>query len=211
MRLKNFLTAQTCVVLSLVSLTSACVLTTASVPAAKAAKAEKADSEEKAEKVSKEFKGDPIAVFETTKGTIRAELYKDLAPKTVENFVGLANKKFYDGLTFHRYVGGFCIQGGDPEGTGMGGSGTTIPLETNPRDAHTRHNAPGVLAMARSANPNSASSQFYFALDKQPGLDNPPDGGPGYAVFGRTLDSESLKTVLKLRKGDKMIKVYIEK
>lgn len=199
MRVKNFLKAQTCVVLSLVSLASAFVFTNVSTKAA--------DKAEKAEKVSKEFKGDPVVVMETTKGTIRAELYKDLAPKTVENFVGLCNKKFYDGLTFHRYEPGFCIQGGDPNGNGTGGSGTTIPLETNPRDPHTRHNAPGVLAMARASDPNSASSQFYFALSKVPQLDDPP----GYAVFGRALDPESLANVMKLRKGDKMLKVYIEK
>jgi len=164
---------------------------------------------DKAEKVTKEFKGDPIVVFETTKGTIKAEIYKELAPQTAANFIKLVNKGFYNGLTFHRYVEHFCIQGGDPTGTGGGSSDQTIPLEANPKDQHTRHNAPGVLAMARTADPNSASCQFYFALDKLPGLDSPPDGGPGYAVFGRTVDG--LNNVMKLRKGDKMNKVYVEK
>jgi peptidyl-prolyl cis-trans isomerase B (cyclophilin B) len=90
----------------------------------------------------------------------------------------------------------------------MGGSDEKIVLEANPRNQYTRHNAPGVLAMARTADPNSASCQFYFALAPQPGLDSPPSG-PGYAVFGRTIDG--LGSVMKLRQGDKMTKVYVEK
>ncbi|MES6496637.1 peptidylprolyl isomerase, partial [Cutibacterium acnes] len=121
---------------------------------------------------------DPLVVMETTKGTIKVRIYKTDAPITSTNYLELVGRGFYDGLTFHRYEPGFCIQGGDPNGNGTGGSGNTIPLETNPRDPHTRHNAPGVLAMARASDPNSASSQFYFALSKVPQLDDPP----GYAV-----------------------------
>ena len=194
MRVKEFLKVQTCMVLGLVSLTSAVMLTAGSAQGA-----------DKQEKAVKEFKGDPVVVFETSKGTIKAELYKELAPKTVENFVMLVNKGFYNGLSFHRYVERFCIQGGDPKGDGSGGSDQKIPLEANPKDTHTRHNAPGVLAMARTSDPNSASSQFYFALDRLPSLDEPP----GYAVFGRTI--EGLNNVMKLRKGDTMTKVFIEK
>jgi len=201
MRVKDYLKVQTCMVLGVVSLASTLLLNAGS-----AWGAEKA---EKAEKEVKAFKSDPVVVFETTKGTIKAELYKDLAPKTVENFLMLVNKGFYNGLTFHRYEPGFCIQGGDPLGTGVGGSADKIPLEAHPKDPHTRHNAPGVLAMARTSDPDSASCQFYFALDKLPGLDSPPDGGPGYAVFGRTI--VGLENVMRLRRGDKMTKVYVEK
>jgi cyclophilin family peptidyl-prolyl cis-trans isomerase len=200
MRVKEHLKIPSCMILSLVSLTSAFMLSVGSAHGA----------DKKEEKSAKAFKSDPVVVFETTKGTIKAELYKDLAPKTVANFVGLVNKGFYNGLTFHRYEPGFCIQGGDPNGNGSGGSGVNIPLEQNLQDPHTRHNAAGVLAMARASNPNSASSQFYFALGPQPMLDQPPSG-PGYAVFGRTLDQDSLLNVKSLRIGDKMTKVYIEK
>ncbi len=200
MFLRNGFRIKPSMILSLVSLVSAFAIAPSFVIAADASKEEKE---------VKAFKSDPVVVFETTKGTIKAELYKNLAPKTVENFLMLVNKGFYNGLTFHRYVPAFCIQGGDPQGTGFGGSDQSIPLEANPRDSHTRHNAPGVLAMARSSDPNSASSQFYFALAPQPGLDSPPDGTPGYAVFGRTIGG--LDNVMKLRKGDKMTKVYVEK
>jgi peptidyl-prolyl cis-trans isomerase B (cyclophilin B) len=203
MRVKEHLKIQTCMVLSLVSLSSAFMLSVGS--------AQGAGSKKKEEKSEKAFKSDPIVVFETTKGTIKAEIYKELAPKTAENFIGLVNKGFYNGLTFHRYVAGFCIQGGDPLGTGLGNAGQTIPLEQNLRDPHTRHNGAGVLAMARGNDPNSASCQFYFALAPQPALDQPQEGGPGYAVFGHTLDQESLLNVKSLRKDDKMIKVYVEK
>jgi cyclophilin family peptidyl-prolyl cis-trans isomerase len=202
MRVKEHLKIQTCMILGLVSLGSAFMLSVGS--------AHGADSK-KEEKSAKAFKSDPVVVFETTKGTIKAEIYKELAPKTAENFISLVNKGFYNGLTFHRYEPGFCIQGGDPQGNGTGGADKTIPLEQNLKDPHTRHNAAGVLAMARSSDPNSASSQFYFALAPVPGLDQPPTGGPGYAVFGRTLDNESLLNVKSLRKGDKMTKVYMEK
>jgi peptidyl-prolyl cis-trans isomerase B (cyclophilin B) len=206
MRVKEHLKIQTCMILSLVSLSSAFMLSVGSAHGA-----DKSDKKE--EKVAKASKSDPVVVFETTKGTIKAELYKDLAPKTVENFVGLVNKGFYNGLTFHRYEPGFCIQGGDPNGNGTGDSGTRIPLEQNLKNPLTRHsviNGCLPLAMARSQNPDSASCQFYFALAPQPGLDQPPEG-PGYAVFGRTLDAGSTLNVKSLRKGDKMTKVYIEK
>jgi peptidyl-prolyl cis-trans isomerase B (cyclophilin B) len=138
------------------------------------------------------------ATFETTKGTIVARLDEDDAPITTANFIELAQKGFYDGLTFHRYAPGFVIQGGDPNGTGTGGSGKHIKLEVAP---HLKHDEAGVLAMARSQDPNSASSQFYFTLAAAPHLDM------GYAVFGRTISG--IDVVKALRVGDRMTKVTI--
>ncbi len=141
---------------------------------------------------------DRQATFETTQGTIIAQLAEADAPGTTANFIALAQKGFYDGLTFHRYAPGFVIQGGDPEGTGTGGSGTHIKLEVTPS---LKHDAAGVLAMARSQSPDSASSQFYFTLAAAPHLDM------NYAVFGRV--TQGVENVLKLRQGDKMIRVTI--
>jgi peptidyl-prolyl cis-trans isomerase B (cyclophilin B) len=138
------------------------------------------------------------ATFETTKGTIVARLDEDDAPITTANFIELAQKGFYDGLTFHRYAPGFVIQGGDPDGTGHGGSSKQIKLEVTP---NLKHDEAGVLAMARSGDPNSASSQFYFTLAAAPHLDM------GYAVFGRA--TSGVDVVKSLREGDRMTKVTI--
>lgn len=147
-----------------------------------------------------------IATLETTKGTIKFELYEDLAPITANNFIDLAQRGFYDGLTFHRYVPGFVIQGGDPSGNGTGdfqdpatGIKRTIPLEVTPM---LKHDAAGVVAMARSQDPNSASCQFYITLAPTSNLDM------SYAVFGRV--TEGLPNVLQLRQGDKMTSVKVE-
>lgn len=115
-------------------------------------------------------------------GKMQLELYPDVAPVTVENFVKLVNDGFYDGLTFHRIIKGFMIQGGDPEGTGMGGSKDTIKGEFKQNGVqndlkHTR----GVISMARSQNPNSASSQFFIMHDDAPYLDGQ------YAAFGKMV------------------------
>lgn len=135
----------------------------------------------------------PVVRFETTQGAFIAELFADV-PVTVKNFLDLASSGFYDGLIFHRYVPDFVIQGGDPEGTGMGGSSRTIPLEIT---AH-KH-LKGSFGMARTQDPDSASSQFYICLSDIPHLDG------GYAVFGRV--TEGLESVLRLRQGDRMTKV----
>ncbi len=144
---------------------------------------------------------DPIVVMETNKGTIKVEIYKTDAPITSTNFLDLVQRGFYNGLTFHRYEPGFCIQGGCPKGTGMGGSDKKIPLEVNPNNAKLRHDKSGVLAMARANDPNSASSQFYFTLGPADFLDG------NYAVFGRV--KEGLNVVESLRVGDKMTKVSV--
>jgi peptidyl-prolyl cis-trans isomerase B (cyclophilin B) len=141
---------------------------------------------------------DRTAIMETNKGTIKFRLYETDAPITAGNFIGLAEKGFYDGLTFHRVEPGFVIQGGDPRGNGTGGSGKNIPLEVKPQ---LKHDAAGVVAMARSSDPNSASSQFYITLSPTPFLDM------NYAVFGRV--TEGLDVVKKIAIGDKMTKVTI--
>ena len=138
------------------------------------------------------------AVIETNKGTIRFLLYEDLAPITAANFIELAERKFYDGLTFHRVEPGFVIQGGCPWGNGMGGSEKKIPLEVTPE---LKHGEAGAVAMARSSDPNSASSQFYITLGPAAFLDN------NYAVFGRVIEGQSV--VNSIRVGDKMTQVTI--
>lgn len=140
-----------------------------------------------------------IAVLETTKGPIKFELYEDLAPITAQNFIELTERGFYNGLSFHRYEPNFVIQGGDPSGDGTGGSERTIPLEVTPQ---LKHNAAGMVAMARTNDPNSASCQFYITLAPASFLDMK------YAVFGKVV--EGLENALELRKGDRMNKVTIE-
>ena len=116
-------------------------------------------------------------------GTMKAELYPEIAPETVKNFVDLASKGFYNGLIFHRVISGFMIQGGDPEGTGMGGPGYSIKGEFSANGfrndlKHTR----GVLSMARAADPNSAGSQFFIMHADSPFLDGQ------YAAFGKLIE-----------------------
>ena len=138
------------------------------------------------------------AIIETNKGTIKFELHEDLAPITTSNFIGLAESNFYDGLTFHRYVKDFVIQGGCPQGTGTGGSGKHVKLEVSP---NLKHGEAGGVAMARSSAPDSASSQFYITLAPAAFLDMQ------YAVFGRV--TEGLDVAISLREGDKMTAVTI--
>lgn len=112
-------------------------------------------------------------------GTIEAELDAEVAPITVENFIGLAKKQFYDGLTFHRIISGFMIQGGDPDGNGTGGSDQTIKGEFKSNGVeNTLSHKRGVLSMARSSDPDSASSQFFIVHQDSNFLDEE------YAAFG---------------------------
>ena len=118
------------------------------------------------------------ARFDTNKGTFKIELFEDRAPVTTKNFADLVEKKFYEGVIFHRVIDGFMIQGGDPTGTGRGGPGYTIKDEFN---AALKHDAPGVLSMA-NAGPNTGGSQFFITLAATPWLDNK------HAVFGKVTD-----------------------
>ena len=114
---------------------------------------------------------------------MKAELYPEAAPITVENFIGLAEKGFYDGLTFHRVIPGFMIQGGCPDGTGMGGPGHTITGEFSSNGIENKilHER-GVLSMARSMAKNSAGSQFFIMVAASPHLDGQ------YAAFGKVIE-----------------------
>ena len=122
-----------------------------------------------------------IVKMELENGTVTMELYPDVAPNTVEAFKKLIKKGFYDGLTFHRVIPGFMAQGGDPDGTGMGGPGYSLKAEFNDKK-HVR----GTLAMARSSDPDSAGSQFYICYAPQPHLDGQ------YTIFGQVTDGMEL-------------------
>lgn len=136
-------------------------------------------------------------VMTTTKGVIKYKFYSKDAPKTVARMVELIQQGFYNGLTFHRVVPGFVIQGGDPVGNGTGGSGQKLPAEFNER----RH-VEGTVAMARSADPNSADSQFYISLGTHPHLDR------SYTVFGQVIEGQSVARQITV--GDRMTTVTIE-
>ena len=138
----------------------------------------------------------PLVTMETDKGTIEFILYPDTAPNTVANFISLAKKGFYDGLTFHRVVADFMIQGGDPNGDGSGGPGYRIKAEFN-----ARQHLEGTVAMARADDPDSAGSQFYICLTPQPSLDGK------YTVFGQVTNG--LSVVHAIQQGDKILKVTL--
>ena len=127
----------------------------------------------------------PIATFQMADGrTMTAELYPEKAPNTVNNFISLANQGFYDGLIFHRVIPGFMIQGGDPEGNGMGGPGYQIHGEFagNGFKQNDIVHTTGVLSMARTMAPNSAGSQFFVMVAPAPHLDGQ------YAAFGQVIE-----------------------
>ena len=126
----------------------------------------------------------PIVTIEMENGkVIKAELYPEIAPNTVNNFLSLVNKGYYDGLTFHRVIYGFMIQGGCPNGTGMGGPGYSIKGEFASNGVkNTLAHTPGVLSMARSMMPNSAGSQFFIMHKAAPHLNGE------YAAFGKVIE-----------------------
>ena len=126
----------------------------------------------------------PIVTFEMENGTImKAELYPEVAPNTVNNFISLVNKGFYDGLIFHRVISGFMIQGGCPDGTGMGGPGYGIKGEFSQNGfKNDLKHTEGVLSMARAMDPNSAGSQFFIMHKTSPHLDG------SYAAFGKLIE-----------------------
>lgn len=134
----------------------------------------------------------PVVTITMENGDVmKAELYPEIAPQSVNNFVSLINKNFYDGLIFHRVIKGFMIQGGDPEGTGMGGPGYSIKGEfaQNGFENNLKHTE-GVLSMARSMMPNSAGSQFFIMHKNSPHLDG------SYAAFGKVI--EGIEVVNKI-------------
>ena len=136
-------------------------------------------------------------LIKTDKGVIKFKFYPKDAPNTVARIVTLIQSGFYNGLTFHRVVPGFVIQGGDPKGNGTGGSGVKLKAEFN-----DRHHVEGTVAMARAGDPDSADSQFYICLSPQPQLDHQ------YTVFGQVIDG--MDVVRQIRVGDKMTSVTIQ-
>ena len=126
----------------------------------------------------------PVVTITMDNGdVIKAELYPEIAPNTVNNFISLVKKGFYDGLIFHRVIAGFMIQGGDPEGSGMGGPGYSIKGEFNQnRFKNDLKHSAGVLSMARAMHPDSAGSQFFIMHKNAPHLDG------AYAAFGKVTE-----------------------
>ncbi|MDP2841323.1 MAG: peptidylprolyl isomerase [Candidatus Methanoperedens sp.] len=137
------------------------------------------------------------AVLETVKGTIKFELKETEAPITTKNFIDLAQKGFYNGLSFHRVIRGFMIQGGCPKGDGTGGPGYSIRDEFHPKLKHTK----GAVSMA-NAGPNSGGSQFFITEAPQPHLDGK------HSVFGQVTEGQNV--VESIKKGDKILKVTIQ-
>ena len=146
----------------------------------------------------------PIVTFEMENGGImKAELYPEVAPNTVNNFISLVKKGFYNGLIFHRVIPGFMIQGGDPQGIGIGGPGYSIKGEFAQNRflndlAHDR----GVLSMARSMRPDSAGSQFFIMVEKAPHLDGE------YAAFGKVIEGMDVADAIVNVKRDRMDRPY---
>ena len=138
----------------------------------------------------------PIVTFTMENGDVfKAELYPEIAPNTVNNFISLIGRNFYDGLIFHRVIRGFIIQGGDPEGSGMGGPGYSIKGEfsQNGVENDLKHEE-GVLSMARSMNPDSAGSQFFVMHKHSPHLDG------SYAAFGKVIEGmEAVNRIAETR------------
>ena len=159
-------------------------------------KTEKKMTEEKKSK-------DEIAVIETSMGTIKFKFLEDKAPKTCENFIKLTEKGFYNGTIFHRVIPNFMIQGGDPDGTGMGGPGYNIKAEFN----DTKH-VPGIVSMARSMDPDSAGSQFFICVAAVPHLDGQ------YTAFGEVIEGYDVVdkiSKVKTLPGDKPVEPVVMK
>jgi cyclophilin family peptidyl-prolyl cis-trans isomerase len=162
----------------------------------------------KTQSTTKETKIQLVAVFETNMGTFECELYEDKAPKTVANFVGLAEKGYYDGVIFHRVIDNFVIQGGDPTGTGRGGEsiyGHPFEDEFHP---DLKHDKAGVLSMA-NAGPNTNGSQFFITLAPTPWLDNK------HSIFGQVIKGmdvvRKIGKVETIKPGDRPVKDVVIK
>ena len=140
----------------------------------------------------------PIVTFEMANGgIIKAELYPEIAPNSVNNFISQINKGFYNGLIFHRVIPGFMIQGGCPEGSGMGGPGYAIKGEiAQNRIQNDLKHDPGVQSIARSMRPNSAGSQFFIMVEKAPHLDG------AYAAFGKVIEGMDVADKIVATKRD---------
>lgn len=140
-----------------------------------------------------------LATISTPRGDILIELLPAIAPQTVNNFVFLANNNFYNGLTWHRVLPDFMAQGGDPEGTGGGGPGYSIPAEFTDQILFDQ---PGLVAMARAANPDSAGSQFFITTAAAPWLNDPSGTQTNYTIFGRVIQGQEIVDGIPLRDPD---------
>jgi peptidyl-prolyl cis-trans isomerase B (cyclophilin B) len=138
-----------------------------------------------------------VAIFETSKGTIRIELFDDKTPKTIDNFEQLCGKKYYDGLSFHRVIADFMVQGGCPDGNGTGGPGYQFEDEFH---ADLKHDGPGVLSMANSG-PNTNGSQFFITHVATPHLNGK------HTVFGKVIEGQDV--VDSIAQGDTMETVRV--
>lgn len=146
----------------------------------------------------------PIVTFKMANGKVmKAELYPEIAPNTVNNFISLVNKGYYNGLIFHRVIPGFMIQGGCPNGTGMGGPGYSIKgeFEINGFSNPLKHTT-GVLSMARAYDPNSAGSQFFIMVEDAPHLDRQ------YAAFGKLIEGQDVAKEIVSVKTDRADRPY---
>lgn len=155
------------------------------------------DDVEKALETTSDGLSKLTVVLQTTRGKIKFKFYSKDAPKTTHRMAELIKSGFYNGLTFHRVVPGFVVQGGDPTGTGMGGSGVMQVAEFN-----SRKHSLGAVAMARAQDPNSADSQFYITLAPQPQLDGK------YTVFGQVIEGQEV--VNQIQMGDRMTAVSLD-
>lgn len=165
-------------------------------------------SQQSKTKKTQETKTQLVAVFETNMGTFECELFEDKAPKTVANFVGLAEKGYYNGVIFHRVIDNFVIQGGDPTGTGRGGEsiyGGPFEDEFHPE---LKHDKAGVLSMA-NAGPNTNTSQFFITLAPTPWLDN------RHSIFGQVIKGmdvvRKIGKVETIKPGDRPVKDVVIK
>ncbi len=149
---------------------------------------------------SAKFDNDISVVIKTNKGDINLELFATKTPKTVANFIGLAKAGYYDGLTFHRVIDDFMIQGGCPNGNGMGGPGYNFEDEFHPE---LRHDSPGVLSMA-NAGPGTNGSQFFITHVETPWLDG------NHTVFGKVKSEADQDVVNSIRMGDTIESIVIE-
>tara|TARA_B100000287_G_scaffold412324_1_gene442655 strand:+ start:2800 stop:3294 length:495 start_codon:yes stop_codon:yes gene_type:complete len=139
------------------------------------------------------------AHIHTSKGTIKLNLFDDLTPITVANFINLSNRGYYDNLIFHRVINDFMIQGGCPLGTGTGGPGYNFPDEFHP---DLKHDSPGILSMA-NAGPGTNGSQFFITHVETPWLNN------NHTVFGSAIDDESLDNINNIVQGDTIQSIEI--
>lgn len=145
-----------------------------------------------AEQAKVPAKPNSVALFETSKGNFKVELYEDKAPITAKNFITLAEKGYFNGQIFHRVIDNFMIQGGDPQGNGTGGPGYTIPDEFHPALKHT---GPGILSMA-NRGPNTGGSQFFITLAPTPWLDGK------HAIFGKVVEGlDVVQAIGKVKTG----------